>query len=80
MLQSFLPTSLTALSRLFFVVVVFDWTAFTIAICNEGRWECYSLYIEQKCFSYFLSMKCTTRCHYLAMVALSDCQKTMVAR
>ena len=46
---------------------------------EERRWECYSKYIEQNCFTYFLSMQCTNRCD-LAMEALSDCQEAMVAR
>ena len=46
---------------------------------KEGRWECYSKYIKQNCFSYFLSLQCTNRCH-LAMIALNDCHKAMVAR
>ena len=41
---------------------------------KEGCWECYSKYLEQNCFSHFHS----SRCH-LAMVALDDCQKAMVA-
>ena len=48
-------------------------------LAKEGRWECYSKYIEQNCFSYFLSMQCIIRCH-LAMVALSDCQEAMVSK
>ena len=35
-------------------------------------------YIEQNCFSYFLSMQCINRGH-LAVEAWSDCQKGMAA-
>ena len=50
---------------------------------KEGRWECYSKYVEQNCFSYFLSMQCTNMGHpaiVLQFVALSDDHKAMVAR
>ena len=39
----------------------------------------YSKYIKQNCFTYFLSMQYTNRCH-LAIVALSAGQKAMLAR
>ena len=38
---------------------------------KEGHWERYYKYIEQNCFSDFLSMQCTTICH-LAMIAMMD--------
>ena len=38
-------------------------------LLEEGCCECYSKYIKQNCFIFFLSMKWTNRCH-LAMVAL----------
>ena len=46
---------------------------------EEGGWECYSNYIWPICFSYRLHMQGINRCH-LAMVALSDYQKAMIAR
>ena len=45
---------------------------------TQGRWECYSKYIEQNYFSYFLSIQCITRC-LLAMAALVYWQEAIVA-
>ena len=46
---------------------------------QEGRWECYSKYIEKNYFSYFISTQVTNRCH-LAMTVLNYCQTARVAR
>ena len=39
---------------------------------KEGRWECYSKYMEQNCLRHSLSMQCTNRGHP-AVVSLSEC-------
>ena len=60
-------------------IVIIVWMNWGKVISKEGRWEWYSKYIEQNCFSHFLSMQLINRCN-LAMVALKDCQGAMVAR
>ena len=46
---------------------------------QEGRWKCYTKYIEQNLFGSFLSMQCIERGH-LAVLAWSDCQEVMASR
>ena len=48
-------------------IAILHFTWFTLTdgrMTKEGRWECYSIYIEQNCFSYFLSNQCTQPFQY----------------
>ena len=36
-------------------------------VSKEGGWECFCRYIDQNCFSYFLPIQWTDRCHLAAI-------------